>query len=288
MEFKNIKIEDKNLFDDFFNRFRQEISEMTFTNLFCWRKSKQHKFCIYKEHLIISYVEDNIKKYYAPIGSNAKEILIELILEKNFLFERVPENLIKEINESNQYEDLINIEEQEMHFDYVYSIKDLISMQGGKYVQKRNQIKQFEKLDPKICSLNNETAHKFAEFQETWKNMVSFDFNYIMQSEDEALTESLKHFEVLNLKGICVHVNNELKGFGIGEKLNDNTFVEHFEKAVNNLTGAYQYTLKTFVNSIDKKFIYLNREQDLNVEGLRKAKQGWNPAFLIKKYKVSK
>ena len=291
MIFKEITIEDKNLFDDFFNKFQQEISEMTFTNLFCWRKSKNHKFCVYKEHLIISYIEDDITKYYAPIGNNALEILVELILDKNFLFERVPEKIIKEINENHkfsQYKDLINIEEQDMHFDYVYSIKDLSLMQGGKFVQKRNQIRQFEKNDPEICSLNNETAHKFAEFQEKWKDMVSFDFNYTMKSEDEALTEALKHFEILNLKGICVHVNGELKGFGIGEKLNENTFVEHFEKAMFNLTGAYQFTLKAFVNSIDENFVYLNREQDLGVEGLRKAKQSWNPAFLVKKYKIYK
>jgi uncharacterized protein len=283
MEFKNIEINDKHIFDDFFNKYKQEISEMTFTNLFCWRKSKQHKFCIYKDHLIISYFEDDITKYYAPIGEKVKKIMIELILEKNFLFERVPENLIKELNESK-----INIEEQLMHFDYVYLIKDLNLMEGGKYVQKRNQIRQFEKNNPKICSLNKETAHKFAKFQETWKKMISFDFNYTMHSEDEALTESLKHFEILNLNGICVHINGELKGFAIGEQLNDTTYVEHFEKAVINLTGAYQFMLKSFVKSIDKKFIYLNREQDLGVEGLRKAKQSWNPVFLVKKYKVSR
>jgi uncharacterized protein len=285
MEFKDIEIDDKLIFDDFFNKYKQEISEMTFTNLFCWRNSKKNKFCIYKGHLIISYLEDNITKYYAPIGEKAKDIIIELILEKNFLFERVPENLINELNEEKN---LINIEEQRMHFDYVYLIKDLNLMEGGKYVQKRNQIRQFEKNNPKICSLNKETAHKFAEFQETWKKMVSFDFNYIMQSEDEALTEALKNFEILNLNGICVHINDELKGFAIGEKLNETTYVEHFEKAVVNLTGTYQFTLKTFVDSIDKKFIYLNREQDLGVEGLSKAKQSWNPAFLIKKYKVSR
>lgn len=283
MEFKEIELEDKKLFDEFFNKYKQEISEMTFTNLFCWRKSKQHKFCIYKDHLIISYIEDEITKYYAPIGNNPQDIMVELILETDFLFERVLENLIKGLDENK-----INFEEQDMHFDYVYSIKDLSLMQGGKFVQKRNQIRQFEKNDPKICSLNKETAHKFAQLQEKWKDMISFDFDYVMQSEDEALTEALNHFEVLGLKGVCVHIDDELKGFGIGEKLNEKTFVEHFEKAIFNLKGAYQFTLKAFVDSIDEKFIYLNREQDLGVEGLRKAKQSWNPTFLIKKYKVSK
>ena len=104
------------------------------------------------------------------------------------------------------------------------------------------------------------------------------------RDESTALMKTLSHISRLELQGIVVMVGGELAGFAIGEALNTTTFVEHFEKGLPDVTGMYPFLLHEFAKSIPDSFTFLNREQDLGIEGIRKAKESWHPAFLERKY----
>ena len=107
-----------------------------------------------------------------------------------------------------------------------------------------------------------------------------------LATENDAVKEALMNFRELGFHGICIRVKGRMEAFAIGERLNQDTFVEHFEKANREFPGIYQYLLKEFASSI-QGFEFLNREQDLGVDGIRKAKLSYHPAFMVEKFSVS-
>ncbi len=285
-QFREIKLEDKPLFDSYFAKYQPEISEFTFTNLFAWRHSKKHEFCEFEGHLVISFSEEGKKRFYQPVGENPAEIITKLLgTYPESSFERVE----KMVAEKLQGHPGLVVEEQRGMFDYVYGLTDMKELRGRKYEHKRNFLKQFGRNSPRICTLNDKTSHKYAKLQEKWYNMRrKGEGDDELKAENQAIMEVLNNYKALGVGGVCIFIGDEIEAFAIGERLNDTTYVEHFEKADSNYTGAYQYLLNEFSKSIPESFAYLNREQDLGIEGLRKAKLSYHPAKLVEKYKIRK
>jgi hypothetical protein len=117
-----------------------------------------------------------------------------------------------------------------------------------------------------------------------WPTLEDQRNNESARDESSALIKALRHFDDLRLHGVAVLVGGAVAAFALGEPLNPTTSVEHFEKALPGYTGAYPFLLQAFAQSVPDGFAYLNREQDLGVEGLRRAKESWHPAFLVEKY----
>jgi hypothetical protein len=166
--------------------------------------------------------------------------------------------------------------------DYVYRLADLRDLRGKEFHAKRNFMKRFAALHPEVRPLTSAMAPDCVHVQEQW--LESEKGNESARNESSALIKALHHFDELGLRGIGVFVEGRLVAFAAGEPLNPSTFVEHFEKALTGYTGVYQYLLHQFALSIPPPFTFLNREQDLGVEGLRRAKESWHPALLLKKY----
>jgi len=135
--------------------------------------------------------------------------------------------------------------------------------------------------------LDENTVNSFFSLQEKWCNIKNCVSDEQLQAEDIAIKEALAHFKEFNLFGVCVAINKNIEAFAIGEKLNNGTFVEHFEKANTKFNGIYQYVLHEFVKAIPKNFKYLNREEDLGIAGLRKSKLSYNPVNMVEKYRIS-
>lgn len=283
--FKGITLSDKKLFDSYFNKFPPKLSEFTFTNLFVWRRTKNHEFAVFDNHLVISFSEseNSIRKFYQPIGENPAGIIEKLFSEfPESSFERIEESVSEKLSEK------FSINEDRNMFDYIYNVNELAELKGDKYGAKRNFIKRFTKYKPEVCSLDEGKVKAFLELQEKWCNIRNCRENESMYAEDLAIRESLENFKELGISGCCVSINGIIEGFLIGEPLNENTFVDHFEKANTDFKGIYQFLLNDFVKRIPEKYTFLNREQDLGIEGLRKSKLSYYPINFIKKYAIKK
>ncbi len=92
--------------------------------------------------------------------------------------------------------------------------------------------------------------------------------------------------DVLGLEGMGLYIDGEIAGFSIGEKFSDNMAIVHIEKANKDLRGAYTFVNKAFVENYFSDVPIINREQDLGIEGLRKAKLSYSPLDFEKKYMV--
>ncbi len=276
-----IQLKDKEIFDRYLTEFKPQISELTFTNLFCWSESKKYQWEEKDGHLILSFEEAGKRIYLQPIGPDPAGTMLNMISSDNkIVFERVAERFAEKVKDD------LSVEPQRDMFDYVYSIKEMVELDGGDFVEKRNLIRQVEDLEPKICILNESTADQFASLQERWCRMRECQGKKGLTAENKAIIQALKHFRELGFFGVCIRIHGKVEGFAIGEKLNDDTFVEHFEKGNTKFSGIYQYVLNKFSSKIPEGFTYLNREQDLGIAGIRTAKERYNPVKMIKKFRI--
>jgi hypothetical protein len=279
MQFKPITLEDKPTFDSFFKKYPSNISDMTFTNLFAWRESKKYKFAVVDEHLVVRFGN----RFLQPIGEEPEKVITKIFSEFNDVsFERVEKKIAMKVKDN------FKVEEDRDMFDYVYSVQELIELKGRKFEAKRNLVKQFEQYDLEVCKLTEDNMADFLKLQRQWCELRGCDDNDLLVAENDAIMEALKHFKEFNLCGICVRKDNIIAGFAIGERLNENTYVEHFEKGDTKYKGVYQFMLREFAKAISKKAEFLNREQDLGIPGLRKSKESYNPVKMVEKYRIKK
>ena len=131
------------------------------------------------------------------------------------------------------------------------------------------------------------SMREFMRLSEEWCDIRGCSPGSDFHNEFVAIKELLHNFRRLDVEGTCVHIEKKIVGFAIGERLNDDTYVEHFEKGDINYKGVYQFVFNEFSKRIPERFKFINREQDLGVEGLRKAKESYSPVKMIEKFSIS-
>ncbi|MBW1764419.1 MAG: DUF2156 domain-containing protein, partial [Deltaproteobacteria bacterium] len=123
--------------------------------------------------------------------------------------------------------------------------------------------------------------------QERWCELKYCEGSRSLSSEDIAIHEAMIHFDTLDYKGCVIKINSRIEAFSIGEQLNSNTAVVHIEKANPDIPGLYVAVNQFFCQDAWAEVEYINREQDLGIEGLRKVKESYYPDHMVNKYIVS-
>jgi uncharacterized protein len=274
-----VTLADKPLFDGYFARHPPVVSELTFTNAFCWAEVRHHLFCECQGHLLITYRQkDCCLSFYPPVGPEPAALLGKRMEGlRDYCWTRLDKTLAASVGPAAR--PVLDRDNS----DYVYRVEDLRTLRGKEYHGKRNFARRFADLyHPEVRPLTGALAAECVHIQEHW--LEGQRDNETARDESTALIKALRHFDELGLRGVGVFAGGSLVAFAVGEPLNPSTFVEHFEKALPGYTGAYQYLLQAFAMSIPEGFPFLNREQDLGIEGLRRAKESWHPALLVEKY----
>lgn len=270
---------DRDLFDRYLAKYPPKVSELTFTNAFCWAEIRHHLFCEAEEHLLITYRQkDCCLSFYPPVGPDPAALIGKRIDGfRDYCWTRLDKELAARLGpEVRPVPDRANS-------DYVYRVEDLRALGGKEFHGKRNFARRFaEQYRPEVRPLTGGLAAECLHIQERW--LEGQRNNETARDESTALIKALRHFDDLGLHGVGVFAGGALAAFAVGEPLNPSTFVEHFEKALPEYVGAYPYLLRAFAQSLPEGFPFLNREQDLGLEGLRRAKLSWHPALLIDKY----
>ena len=180
------------------------------------------------------------------------------------------------------------ITQDERYSDYVYSAEKLATLSGNALHAKRNHINSFvSTYNWRFEPMRKEHIPKCIEMLETWREASPDHVELDIFDEHDTLLLGLHEFEELGMYGGVLWANDELVAFTMGEPLNDDTFVAHFEKAVADIRGAYPMINREFaryIMSIFPDVKYINREDDMGMENIRKAKQSYRPEMMIKKY----
>lgn len=168
-------------------------------------------------------------------------------------------------------------------FEYIYLRSDLVNLSGKKYHSKRNHIHTFNKnYDWHFESLNDYNKEKIRKCAFMWYCSKGKSEDKTLFVEKKNIDLLLDNYKELNIKGGCIVVNEKVVAFSLGYQINDQVFDVCIEKALPEYIGAYCVINREFAKALDCKFI--NREEDLGIEGLRKSKLSYYPIFLVKKY----
>jgi hypothetical protein len=289
-DFKELGIEDKSIFDEYFKRYPPRISEFTFTNLFIWRHYYNFKWAMLNENIVMIVSPEEKQYFFPPIGENGvKETVLECLSYSKELgfggvMKRVPENIANLFSDANK----MTVKVDRDNSDYVYLIQNLIDLPGSNYRSQRKSIKQFRRQHEfEYAPLTKEIIPRCLELQEDWCDIRACYDDPSLAGEDKAIFEALLHFETLKrFKGGVILVDEVIQAFTMGEVLNAETVVIHIEKGrqEREYRGVYETINKLFLENEWSDFKYVNREQDLGLEGLRKAKTSYHPEFLVDKY----
>lgn len=287
--FHTITIDDKDWVNEKLSQDRLVSCEYTFANNFVWGKQYQVEVGELFGCGVIRYRENGSCSYSFPFGNGDKKKVIGFLLEESErndcklnLSSLLAHNR-KEILE--WFPGMFELEGNRDEYDYVYTVERLSTLAGRKLHGKRNHIARFKDgNDWSYERLNADNKSECVEMAKLWITMREDKWNEDMSSEMEALQTALKYFDELGLIGGVIRKSGEIVAFSIGEALNKDTLVVHFEKAYPNLQGAYPMINQQFVLNEGKSYKYVNREEDTGDLGLRKAKLSYYPEFLVEKY----
>jgi uncharacterized protein len=288
LEFKPIELSNKDIFREHLNADQPKASELTFTNLFMWRHRYCPMWCQYAGCLLIILRPKEAEPFgLRPVGPGEKREALNALTAhlKEFSprprVSRVCGEFVESFVDTNGYEILADRDNS----DYVYLSKNLIELSGNRYHRKKNHVNRFVKnYTFEYRSLDREVVNKFLDLQEDWCELRDCLDSTDLFDEDRAIYEALTNYEELGFKGGAILIDSKVEAFGLGELLNHETAVIHVEKANPHITGLYAAINQMFCAHEWADVKYVNREQDLGLEGLRKAKESYYPDHLVEKF----
>ena len=174
--------------------------------------------------------------------------------------------------------------------DYLYRQESLATLAGKKLHAKRNHINRFLENFPdyQYERINGKNWQECLELERAWVRENNPDGDADKENEERIIAYALEHRKSLNMTGALIRVNGRVVAFTLGEPLTADTFDVHFEKAYADIQGAYAMINREFVRRELSAFTYVNREEDMGIPGLRKAKLSYHPESLVEKGIVTK
>lgn len=168
--------------------------------------------------------------------------------------------------------------------DYLYLTEEFANFSGKKFHQKRNFVNRFLNYNPEFREITPNDFEQCIAFGAKSYNAKAGYTDASAVAEQYAIHMLFQNYEKLRLMGGMLFVGEELVAFSVGERLNSSTVDVHLEKADTNYVGAYPAMAQAFAKFVAKDFLYLNREEDLGIEGLRKSKLSYHPVKILEKY----
>lgn len=289
MEFHEITLEDKAWMDERFREDDWNACEYTFANNFIWRKIYQVAVAEIYGCLVIRSVQGDRYCYSYPVGAGDKRAAVGELLaisrKDGQPLRMAPLSAESCRRLSEWFPGRFLMEADRDDFDYIYAKEKLADLKGKKLHGKRNHIARFK--DGGAWSYEPVTDDNLEECRTmtyNWIKMRSDKWNEEMEQEVSVLHEAFDHRRELGLIGGVLRREDEIVAFSMGEPLNSDTFVVHFEKAFPDMQGAYPMINQQFVLHACGEYAYVNREEDTGDLGLRKAKLSYYPEILLEKY----
>jgi hypothetical protein len=245
-----------------------------------------------------------------PVGANPEKAVRILLADDR---ERGKASIFRGLAETEKgwmesvFPGVFSYQETRSSWDYLYPVEALKNLAGRKYHGKRNHIARFleggdwsyepiravsapGQLQAADVSSSGSLRGNLGECRDMYQDWLVENYNRLkpsIEQEKAVVNGCFAYFRELGLEGGILKQNGETVGFCIGKPLNSDTYVVHVEKAYTHVQGAYPMLNQQFVIHNMDGYRYVNREDDMGEEGLRKAKLSYYPEPLLKKYSAS-
>ena len=291
---KLLTLEDQPIFRAAERSAVQMTADTNFTNLYIWRSYYR---TIWEEAhgslCLIAEPEGEEPFGLAPVGGGdqlaALDHTLEILKTKTSapVFRRVPEALTEKIEAAGRP---YRIEHDRDNDDYVYLREQLCTLGGRRMHQKKNHYNYFINHYQFEClPVTPELAPELLAVQEGWlatkeeRDQASKHLDY----EVESVHELLRHQQELNQMGLAIRIDGRIVGFTMGEVMSPDTVLVHLEKADYEIRGLFVALSSHFCRQLPSEIVYVNREQDLGLPGLRHSKESLKPDHLRRKFTVT-
>lgn len=307
---KIITLEDKDILNEYLHSFDYRASSYSFTSLYMWRESNRFSYEIINGYLCmqgVSHLEidrDGVDKQetflFMPLAKEGKyepesfkatlEVLKDhyLKIEERLCFRLVPYHVIDILedmmpNAFCYYADRPN-------YDYIYSSQELIDLKGKKFHGKKNHLNYFLNhyqytFEPMTSEMAPECMDFIREFNEK-KDLPPHEMA-LLKLEEDAMHDVFYNLEKVGYIGGVIRIDGKIQALTVGGYLSKKIITVHVEKANTDFRGLYQAINNEFCKHFANTHRYINREEDMDIPGLRKAKLSYNPVKLLEQYIVT-
>lgn len=275
---------DRTLLQEHFHLLQPEISEFCFANLYLFRKAHGYTLSMVRDSLVFFARGYGGEPYFLPpLGGDRGETARQLLADGHDLYGADERFVAEHLTPAG-----ISAREDRDSFDYLYLREELATLPGNRYHKKKNRISYF-------TTRHNHSVELFAprhlpgalQLLREWCRIRKPRAGSSLALETEATGEALELAGQLDLAGVVVLLEGRVAAFALGERLNRNTAVCHFEKADPFIEGLAQLVNREFSSRLFTDCTFINREQDLGEPGLRGAKSSYHPVRLLKKFRVA-
>lgn len=298
-----ISIDNREILEKYLNGYEYKTSGLSFSAQYMWRDINKFSWDMVGEYMCISGIshlelEEGIELpfMFPPLtadGEYNKDALRETIYKSREYFEKkghpfslrlVPFHVMEIIKEAVPEMHFID---DRPNYDYIYLTQDLIDLKGKAFHGKKNHLNYFKKTYEyeyvKLTSDMADDAMKFISDFNKRKDVPAHEME-LLKMEEEAMEDVFRNIEAVGYSAGAILIDGSIEAIAIGGKLGKKTITEHVEKANVEYRGLYQAINNEFCKNVAAKAKYINREEDMGIPNLRKAKLSYKPVKLLEKY----
>lgn len=285
LDFKPIELSDRNVLKPYLFKQNYGICEYSFSNLYMWRTQYNAKYAIVDDCAVIMYENSN---FMVPCGDGDSFKALDAVREyadaKNIplQFVTVTPQMLELLNRWSG--DRFTARYERDYSDYLYTSESLITLAGKKLHNKRNHLNKFRsKYSFTFEVLNDDNLGDVIEMHKKWCEVNDYVEDEELLSESGSVRDVLVNYKELGVDCGVLKVDGNVVAFAIGESINEEVYDVIIEKAFYDVDGAYTMINQQFAEHFCSKYTYINREDDVGLEGLRKAKLSYHPELLLEK-----
>lgn len=289
INFKQITLSDKKDIDAAFEGNIYRACDFCFANLYAWNARFKTVFAIEHRTIFLRFQDLDGQLYYMmPIGKMPLKDAFDLIMQDAIdnktpfqmkgITSRMWDNIQAEMPGRFRY-----LPDKD-NYEYIYLSEKLIKLSGKKLQSKRNHINRFKADNPDweyFPITTREELDECSKMLDEWEEVSISKVDFSKRYDYIATKIMINQFFELQLQGGAIRVNGQIVAFSIGEQLTTDSFVVHVEKAFSGINGAYTIINQQFIEHTASEFTYINREEDMGIENLRKAKMSYYPEILL-------
>lgn len=290
IDFHRLTIDDRKSVQELTLKAGRRNCNFTFANLVGWQFWFQTEVCILNDAVILRYNLEGKRVYMICTAGTPSCELLKLLKEDSdgkltlLGLEDESANQLK-LNTCNKGID-ITVEPLRNQYDYIYLKRDLESLSGGKLKAKRNHVNKFvaEHPDFEYKELTPNMFDQCREVVDKWQRNKEHDnpeYANTIEAEHQVMETIFQYWNRLDMYGGALFTSNKMVAFTFGSKVTDDTIDVCVEKADTSVNGAYSVINQQFAVHLPNSIIYINREEDMGLPGLRKSKLSYHPEILL-------
>lgn len=280
LSFHQLTLSDREAMQAVMLHARRRNCNYTFANLVGWQFWYYTEVCVLENAVVLRYTFDGQRAYMVCMAEELSLELTEALLDDSngdLTLIGLEDSQVPQLQTSHS----ISVEPVRNQYDYIYRRTDLAELHGSHLNAKRNHIHRFraEHPDFEYRPLTPELFDECRRLMEIWQEEK--DASDTIDAEKQVMETIFSNWDALGMIGGSIFVDGRMVAFTYGAAVTTDTFDVCVEKADRHVEGAFAIINQQFAEHLPEQYIYLNREEDMGIPGLRQAKLSYHPEILL-------